>query len=94
MVKNTRAPARPAAGRPLIQPRPVKVVESKDGPSEIFLKQTPAPVASVEDTWRLDDEWWRERPISRRYFECVLEEGRRLTVFKDLVTGRWYRQTG
>jgi hypothetical protein len=51
-------------------------------------------VVSVEDRWRIDDEWWREQPISRMYFECTLEDGRQLTVFQDLLTGGWYRQSG
>lgn len=49
-------------------------------------------VASIEDCWRIDDEWWREKPVSRLYFEVLLEDGRRLTVFKDLLQGQWYRQ--
>ncbi len=49
-------------------------------------------VVSVEDCWRIDEEWWREKPISRLYFEVLLEDGRRMTVFKDLLQGAWYRQ--
>ncbi len=95
MVKATGAKARAGASRPLNQPRPVKVVEGPKGwPIEVCLRNTPNGVASVEDRWRIDDEWWRERPVSRMYFDCVLQDGRRLTLFQDLVTGRWYRQVG
>jgi hypothetical protein len=45
------------------------------------------------DRWRVDDEWWREKPLSRLYFECLLEDGRRITVFHDLITSKWYRQS-
>ena len=41
--------------------------------------------------WR--DEWWRERPVSRLYFEVALEDGRTLTVYRDLANCEWYRQT-
>lgn len=50
------------------------------------------PVAAVLDSWQLDDEWWRH-PISRRYFAVMLEGGRRMLLFEDLVTGEWYEQT-
>ena len=38
----------------------------------------------VQDAWRIDDEWWRERPVSRLYFSLVLEDGRVVTVYQDL----------
>jgi hypothetical protein len=49
-------------------------------------------VAEVQDTWRIDDEWWRERPVSRLYFSVALEDGRVVTVYEDLVNERWWRQ--
>ncbi|MEE8158854.1 MAG: hypothetical protein V3T78_05745 [Dehalococcoidia bacterium] len=47
---------------------------------------------AIEDRWRIDDEWWREGPISRTYFDCVLGDGRHVTLVKDLITNSWYRQ--
>jgi hypothetical protein len=44
------------------------------------------------DSWQLDDEWWRQR-ISRRYVAVMLEGGKRMLLFEDLVTGEWYEQT-
>ena len=94
MVKDTGAEARLGAPRPLKEPRPVKVVEDSEGwPKELFLGRR-NEVLLVEDRWRIDDEWWRDQPISRMYFQCVLEDGRQETLFKDLLTGRWYRQLG
>jgi hypothetical protein len=49
-------------------------------------------VVQVQDTWRIDDEWWRQRPVSRLYYEVALEDGRVATVYRDLVNGRWWRQ--
>lgn len=48
-------------------------------------------VDSVREIWRIDDEWWRQ-PVSRRYHEVVLEGGRRVVLFEDLVTGDWFVQ--
>ena len=49
-------------------------------------------VLQVQDTWRIDDEWWRERPVSRVYFSVALEDGRVITVYSDLATAGWWRQ--
>ena len=38
-----------------------------------------------------DDEWWR-REVSRLYFSLLLEDGRVVTIYRDLVTGRWSQQ--
>jgi hypothetical protein len=48
-------------------------------------------VTAIQNAWRIDDEWWRER-ISRHYFRVELGDGQVLTVFHDLVSDRWYQQ--
>lgn len=48
-------------------------------------------VEQIEDDWVIEDEWWRS-PIHRVYYQVVLENGGRETVFQDVVTGTWYRQ--
>jgi hypothetical protein len=50
-------------------------------------------IADIEDTWRLDDEWWRPAPLSRRYYAVTLLSGQRRVIFKDLITGLWYTQS-
>ncbi len=52
----------------------------------------PRLVDAVLEVWRIDDEWWR-RPIARRYFEALLQGGRRVVLFEDLATGEWFEQT-
>ena len=42
--------------------------------------------------WRIDDLWWTDRPIARRYFRLVLDPGQKVAVFQDLSSGNWYRQ--
>ena len=76
-------------------PAPLEVTE--DGwqqPVSIALNRRILLVASVDDRWQVDDEWWRERPISRRYYQVTTADGRRLTIFRDQANGGWYHQRG
>jgi hypothetical protein len=52
------------------------------------------PVESVREEWVVEDRWWTGRLLRRRYFELVLADGRNVTVFRDLVRGRWFVQRG
>lgn len=80
--------------RPLNAPLPLRVEVGEDGfPTVVRLDHRPRSVTSVREAWRIDDEWWR-RPISRWYLTLVLEDGRLVTVFRDLVGGGWYLQEG
>jgi hypothetical protein len=49
-------------------------------------------VESHHETWRIDDEWWRPKPISRTYWRVSLEDGRVIDVYHDLAGGGWFRQ--
>ena len=49
-------------------------------------------VEHVLEEWVVEDRWWTGRPLRRRYFECVLENGRNVVVFRDLVRRRWFEQ--
>ena len=46
----------------------------------------------MRESWRIDDEWWRERPVSRVYYSVLLEDGRVVTVYRDMVSERWWQQ--
>lgn len=48
-------------------------------------------IAAIRDQWRIDDEWWRQG-VSRCYYLAVLEDGRALTLFLDLLTQTWHCQ--
>jgi hypothetical protein len=49
-------------------------------------------VALVREEWRVVDRWWTEEPVSRRYFDVVLESGQNAVVFHDDEQGRWFTQ--
>ena len=78
--------------RPLNRPRPVQVVSDGHGvPTKVRTRGRMKQVTAILETWRIDDEWWRE-VISRAYFSLLFEDGGHLTVYHDLVESRWYCQ--
>lgn len=103
MVADTRAangprrtevkPQQAAPLRPLNKPRPIVVQTDECGvPLTIVISKVKRAVESAQETWRIDDEWWRVHPISRRYWRALLEDGRTVDVFHDLTSDRWYKQ--
>jgi hypothetical protein len=62
-------------------------------PTGVWLSGQRYAVEVVLETWRIDDEWWRERAVSRLYFTLLLEDGRVVTVYRNLVNDRWFKQT-
>ena len=76
--------------RPLDAPRSIQVrTGANDTPVQVRLARTPLQVLSIRERWRIDDEWWRA-PIHRIYHQVVLEDGRVVTLYRDLTDGRWY----
>jgi CO dehydrogenase/acetyl-CoA synthase delta subunit len=49
-------------------------------------------VEAVRESWLVEDRWWTDRPLRRRYWEVVTKSGRNDVVFHDLESGRWWRQ--
>lgn len=81
--------------RPLGRPRPAHVRTDEAG-DPIYVRlpgRTARRVEAVRERWRIDDEWWRE-PISREYRAVVLDDGRHVILYHDLLTRRWYAQRG
>jgi hypothetical protein len=79
--------------KPVNLPEPIAVDEDVAGRPTVVTLCRRLPVAVIDDVWRLDDEWWRARPLSRMYYAVILGNGRRLTLFKDLVDSKWYHQS-
>ncbi len=82
---------RPAPGAPrrLGVPTPVRVQSGAGGKPTRIEGDT---VDAVRESWLIEDRWWTDRPLRRRYWEVVTTAGRDSIVFRDLVDGRWYRQ--
>jgi hypothetical protein len=75
------------------KPWPVSVRVGSDGRP---LSVGRLGVGAVREEWLVEDGWWTRRPLRRRYFELVLDDGSNVVVFHELFSdsgdGRWYRQ--
>jgi hypothetical protein len=92
VVKAPRKTPGPGALRPLNLPEPLRVEAENGTPVAVDIRGTRQAVVSIEDLWRVEEEWWRDSPIVRTYFEAILENGRRLTLFLEHTDGKWYSQ--
>jgi hypothetical protein len=78
------------AGR-LNEPRPAVVEAGVDGTPMRVNRLT---VEVIREEWRVVDRWWTEEPVSRRYFEVVLQSGENAVVFRDEERSCWFTQRG
>jgi hypothetical protein len=75
--------------RRLNEPVLARVRASERGrPSTVDGRQ----VEAVRESWLIEDRWWTDAPLRRRYWEVVTTDGRSLVVYRDLENGRWYAQ--
>src|SRR5262249_30070420 len=92
MVSNSRTATGDGRFRPLNQPVPAAVEATARGlPKAMLRRGVYRNIAAIRDTWRIDDEWWRDE-ISRRYFAVELEGGGHVTIYHDLTRDAWYVQ--
>jgi hypothetical protein len=75
--------------RLLALPRPTRVSVTNEGKPLAVDGQS---IAYVRESWLVEDRWWTEQPLRRRYWELVSESGRDFVVFHDLASGHWLRQ--
>jgi len=93
MVKNSRKKIRSCAIHLLNKPISIYVEEDNlSSPTSIFININKFTITSIQDFWRVDDEWWRDECISRIYYKCLLENGLQITIFRDIQTSIWYKQ--
>ncbi len=74
--------------RALNLPRAARVHAHGGAPSEVNGER----VEAVRESWLVEDRWWTEQPLRRRYWELVSARGRNLIVFHDLCSGGWFTQ--
>ena len=94
MVENPRTETRADPLRPVNEPVPIEMDDNDNFLVRLCLRGSWFAVTQWRDRWRIDDEWWRERPVSRLYYRVTLEDGATAVLFRDLVDGAWYRQRG
>jgi hypothetical protein len=75
--------------RRLAKPKPARVKADDTGRPQLIGKRE---VDAVRESWLVEDRWWTEEPLRRRYWEVVTGDGRDVVVFRDLIEGRWYAQ--
>jgi hypothetical protein len=90
MVAPSRAPLRTDRLRAVNSPRRVSL--ELDAAGRAINVAGMGEIESVLESWRIDDEWWRQT-ISRSYMQVMLQGGKRLVLFQDLITGEWFAQT-
>jgi hypothetical protein len=81
------AASRPGRPRRLAEPQHVAVRAAVDGRPEAIDGRA---VEAVRESWLVEDRWWTDMPLRRRYWEVVTADGRNLVAFRDLVRGRWF----
>jgi hypothetical protein len=75
--------------RRLNEPRRARVVADASGrPLEVEGRT----VDAVRESWLVEDRWWTQQPLRRRYWEVVTVDGRDLVVFRELERGGWFAQ--
>ena len=73
--------------RRLATPTPVGVRTADGGrPASIDGRA----VEAVRESWLVEDRWWTDVPLRRRYWEVVTTCGRDVVVYRDLEGERWY----
>ena len=71
------------------RPRPARERAGDDGRPLLVDGRA---VDAVRESWLVEDRWWTDRPVRRRYWEVVTTDGRNLVVYRDLVSGGWFAQ--
>jgi hypothetical protein len=93
MVASSGGAERAGALRRLNTPKEIRVRNGDNGaPAAVRYQHAWLQVLEVLDHYRTDDRWWTSDPISRAYYELLLEDGRSITVFQDELEKRWWEQ--
>ena len=75
--------------RRLATPRAVRVRAGEGGRPVAIEGRA---VEAVRESWLVEDRWWTDAPLRRRYWEIVTDDGRDVVVYRDLEAGGWFAQ--
>jgi hypothetical protein len=78
--------------RVLNEPRPARVRLDPARPDGMPAEVNGEAVESLRESWLVEDRWWTNAPLRRRYWELVGGRGRNVVVFHDLRSGSWFVQ--
>ena len=93
MVSDPRGTLSTRRIRRLNTPQTVSVREAESGePRTVLIGQVWQAVLLSRRPWRIDQQWWRRKPVSRMYYRVAPEDGPPMTLFRDLSSGEWFRQ--
>lgn len=70
-------------------PKPVRVEACAKGRPVVVAGEA---VQSVREDWVHRFRWWTDDPLRRHYYEVITLTGRRVVVFRDTLTDRWFSQ--
>jgi hypothetical protein len=73
----------------LSEPKPVTVDTADDGRPQHIDGHA---IEAVRESWLIEDRWWTDRPLRRRYWEVVTADGRNLVAFRGRGRGGWLTQ--
>jgi hypothetical protein len=93
MVGHTRTAADTRRIRRLKTPSSLEVEATLDGtPLRVCLGGSWQDVSLMRRPWRIDQHWWRGESVKRDYYRVAVESGPPLTLYRDLISGQWFRQ--
>ena len=92
MVKNTGKTSRIDDLKPVNLPEPIDVEKNEEGVPIALKTRRRQAIVAIEDRWRIDDEWWRNEPVSRLYYSVRLASGQKQVLFENLINNGWYSQ--
>jgi protein ImuB len=91
VVSSTREndlPPRPL--RLFSRPRPLSVIATEHGPTQLDLAGRPHGVAEAVGPERIETGWWRGRIVRRDYYRVTTTDGRRWWLFQRRENRRWF----
>ena len=93
MLKNSRKAMGYGDLRFLKKPMPLQIeTDNHQVPLNVLSRGHWRVVGAILDQWHVEDEWWKSNSIDRMYYECVLNNGNHIVLFRDCTSNEWYKQ--